>query len=327
MKINLRSTLVFLASAGLVKVGSPINPPSIYTWANANYQALSGGTNSNTFTFPAANLPVTSSSRSYVPVSGFAGYGRTGHATLPDIECAWDDSDAFATATVPGMDGAYARAGGYSPQGGPVDCTATAKLVLTSNWLATAAAPATAVDLLFFLDGFLYTSKNSGLPTMLDASVETKVEVFSSLGNVTIFEATGSLNFASGFSSTFLTSNGWSNSLWNSSWANNSATLTSTNGVDRLYEVNYLENINDIVVVPTGEVFEVRYTLVTKALNLEGPFELFATSDFSHTSDVTLTSNTPGVDLREVNLVVPEPASMVALALGLAAVLRRRRVK
>lgn len=309
--------------SGISATASAIQLPRIETFANAHYQGLAGGVSANAFQFPAANLPVTVTSRSYAPVSGFAGYGRTGHSTLPDIQCAWDDSDALATATVPGIDGAYARVGGYSfPGGPPDDLRADANVKITSNWIAQGAAGTTPVDLFFFLDGFLYTSKNSGLPQLLEAGVSVSVDVTSSLGTTRIFEANSVLNFAGGFSTTFATSNAASSANWTSSWANNSSTLTSTNGVDILYELNYVETIDDILIVPTNEVFQVDYILDVAAYNGEGPSELFATSDLSNTSDFALTSNTAGVTLTEVNLV-PEPATIAILGIGCLSASRR----
>ena len=283
---------------------------------------MSVGPDNDSITFPQAMLPASTSSRSYVPVSGSQGYGRFGVAGRNDIVTAWNDADGFATASLTGTTGTaglYARAGGFPPIFGPPnDVFAEASVTVIRNYRITGPMATALVDVDNLFDGFLYVSSNGGIGNET-AFVHFELSVEdATLGLIPLFSATASLVHNTGFTTSATIAGGFSNANYLASWANNSSTLTRRNGQDVLYELAYLERFNDIVTLPTNTDVALHYTMTTRATT-PLPAELFATADFSHTGEFRLTSNDPNVVVTEVNLQVPEPGGLPLLLCGFAA--------
>ncbi|MBL8087237.1 MAG: hypothetical protein JNM85_04100 [Chthonomonas sp.] len=292
--------------------------------AKAAYQGTSSTPSAAGLFFPQAVIPASVSNRAYVPKSGSTGFGDGTRVV------AYDDADAMAMTTIPGVDGAYARAGGWSPGGGPPNGVfAEASIRIHSNWVATGPTATTLIDLFSFFDGYLYASSNSATSDKVWASVKVEMTLESSMGVTSLFLADGNLNLKNGLTTSLTTNNGWSAAGWNSSWTNSTGTMTSTNGHDFLWDQHYVENIQDIVEVPTGEVIGLDYKMTVTAQNDQGPFEIFSTSDYSHTADLDLRTHRAGYSIREVNLAVPEPDTNLTLGLGCLAITtyRRRRAR
>ncbi len=317
MKIGLLGAAV--CAATLSSLARAASLPFVDVDATASYQNLVGAPAHQGLSFPQASLPATVTARSYVPKSGSTGFGDGNRVV------AYDDADAMATSTVPGLDGAYARAGGWSPGGSPNDVVAESKVRVYSNWIASGPGPTAKVDLFTFFNGFLYTSSNASLSDLVYAKIAVDIAIDCSLGHFSLLSGTGLLNLKNGMSTSFTAANGWSPTAWTNSWSDTTSTMTSRNGRDFLWDQNYAENIDDIFEVPTGEVFGIDYTMHLWAVNAQGPFEIFATADYSHTSDIAMRSHQAGYSVKEVNLAVPEPGSIFALSIGALALLRRRR--
>lgn len=303
-------------------VAQAVTLPFTSTYADARYQGDDGGSTSNTLNFPVANPPGSINSHVLVPVGGFTGYGYAGR------DVAFDDAEGFARSTMPGTTGAYARAGGYSPGhgAGTTGVVAHARTSQYLNWHATGAGSTAVVDLLMFLDGFLYVSTNSGTSSQLNATVKLSVDLDTAANGLQqLLYLEGDLNHVGGLSTGFSSVGSFSATNWNSSWSDTTSNLTSGNGHDRMFDVNYSEVFTDMVTIPLNETFGTLFTLEVIAENNEGPFEIFATSDFNNTGQLNMRSNNPNVDLQMVNLAVPEPGSVIAIGLGLAVLAMRRR--
>lgn len=296
------------------------NLPNIVARTSASYG--SDIADEKFYQFPAPSLPVTVESRSHIPVGGATEYVYGDHVV------AWDSADAYAYATVPGTDGAYARVGGRTlfPNAKP---RATAQYSRFTNWVATGPTPRTTVDLFTFFDGFLYTSFRTADGEPIKASMEVLVELQSTLGFKTILSGSAKLNAANGIARSFTTSNDWSSDTWTSSFTNKTSEMPLKNGNDQLWVQSYSENIRDIVEVPTGEIFTVKLRVSLIAENFVGTYHNYATADYSHTSDFEIRTSRPGYSVREVNLVVPEPASSMALIVGAIGLFkgRSKRIK
>lgn len=316
--MNIKSALIAVPIMISPSAAVAVSMPLVEVRADAHYQATSGPDASLAILFPVATLPVNAEARSYVPKDGSTGFGDGTRVV------AYDDADAYAYSNVPGTDGAYARAGGWSPStsGGVYAYAFTRRF---TNWVATGPTATTFVDLFTFFDGFLYTSSNAGLWTDVQAKMMVSITIQSSLGFKQLLKGTGTLNLQNGFTSTFAAANNWSSQAWQNSFSDTTSTMTSTNGHDRLWDQSYSENIDDIVEVPVGEVFGVDYSLTVIADNRVGPYEIFATSDYSHTGDFEMRTHRSGYSVKEVNLVVPEPSTALALTAALTLLVRRRR--
>lgn len=321
-KTTLRAMTIVLATLGAAGATyAQISNPFVSATASARYQGDDGGTDSHTVNFPVNNPPGSTSAHVLVPVGGATGYGRA------DRNTAYDDAEAFAQSTMPGVFGAYARSGGYSPghmhtQDGVVSSATT---VQYANWFATGPGNSADVDLAVLFDGWFYTSANAGLSADVFARVSLEMTLETNSGSTVLFSASATNNLQNGFSQTFMTADGSSDANWLASWTDTSSTLDSKNGKDFMWDLNYVEVFNNLVHIPINEVFATRVTMTVEAINNEGPFELFATTDFSHTGGVNLQTNNSDIHLEMVNLV-PEPGTLVALmAACSAAAFRRRR--
>lgn len=314
----LTKTLFVLAAmaAGTASYGQA-HLPFITTFTHAEYGDDFAPDDTDTINFPVVTPPGFTESQSTVAIGGNTGFGRHGHPTLPDLDVAWDDSDAYAYGSMPGLERLYAHSGGWSPGGTSNLVRSFAQVDKHSNWLASGPGATASIDLFYFLDGFLYTSSNSGGSDLVRSGIEVEMTLQSSLGTSQIFLATAELNHINGLGAT---------ANWLTSFADTTGTMTSTNGHDHLWEMSFSDLMSNVATVPVGEVFDLHYRITSYAYNDHGPSEIFATSDFSHTGEMNLASGTSGVTLDQVNLsTVPEPASLTAVVLLAGAAIRRRK--
>ncbi len=291
--------------------------------AQANYEHLDGGTHEDVIDFPAASLPATALARSYVPIGGPTGMGRSDRVT------AYDDADAFARVSHPGVEQLYARVGGWSPQGGSPDhIRARASVTVASKWAAVGApGNMVPVDLNYFLDGWLYVGKGGGPNDGISASHSFSITVVLEDGSGhLILGGGGHLNHANGFVPSFHSGNGWSDSVWTAAWTDTSSTLENLLGTDAMWDLNYSEVIPTVLLVEANKPFTLNYSAYSSADNFAGAVEAGATSDFSNTSGYGLSTSMPGYEMREIDLV-PEPATLCALAMGVGLVFGRNRTK
>ncbi|RYG23609.1 PEP-CTERM sorting domain-containing protein [bacterium] len=325
-----RSRFAVLAAltALAVTADGQVPLPSIKTHTEAHYQGDFAADDNGPVNFPVGALPAVSESRSSVLLNGYVGYGgRTGVAGMPDIQGAWDDADAYARGQLPGNDGVYARAGGYTPSHmpGPSTVNALASVELYRNYLVGGSG-VVPIDLTTFFEGFLYVTGFSTVTADLDARVSIAVSMDGSLFSGDLFRASGTLDGFSGFSTTGAVAGGHSLAGFVSAWQNTTATLTSTNASsDKLWELDYLESFNNIASAQAGETIGLRYTIEVQANNNIGPYEIFSTADFSHSFKFGLGTSDPNSSVTEIN-VVPEPATCFLLGSGLIVLMRRRAI-
>lgn len=326
MKRTLRISLSVAAAMSALSASAQVSLPYIKTHTEARYQADSAANGNNNIFFPVAALPAVAESRSFVNVGGFTGFGREGVAGMPDLEVAFDDADAYARGQLPGNDGVYARAGGWSPGHAPAidNVNALASVELYRNYKVNGSG-VIPIDLVTFFEGFLYTGTNSGFSSNVEAKVTINVSMDGTLYSGNLFSASATLNHLNGFTTSGSVAGGNSLAGFNSAWADTTATLTSGDGHDRLWELNYLEAFNNIATANAGETIGLKYSIEVQANNDEGPFEIFSTADFSHSFKFNLNTSASGASLSEVNLVVPEPGSLLGLGLGFLAISRRKK--
>jgi hypothetical protein len=326
--MNSSRLFVFAFSAALAAFAQGQVPlPSIKTHTEAHYQGDYAPNDDGLINFPVGALPAISESRSTVALHGYVGYGgRSGVAGMPDIQGAWDDADAYARGQIPGNDGVYARAGGYTPSHmkGPTTVNALASVELYRNYQVNGSG-VVPIDLITFFEGFLYVTGFSTATSDLDAKVTMVVSMDGSLFSGDLFRASATLDGHSGFSTSGSVAGGNSLMQFNDAWQNTTSTLTSTNASsDKLWELNYLESFNGIATAQAGEIIGLRYSIEVQANNNIGPYEIFSTADFSHSFKFGLGTSDPNSSVREVN-VVPEPASLTLLGIGILVARRRKR--
>ncbi len=306
----------FLTLAGLA-ASSMGQISDIRSTSEAYYQSDSGGIQSQHRDLWNSVPPGYVETRSYVPFDGDTGIGRADRTTC------WDDADAWSSILHPGQERQYARAGGWSGNGGPPEeVYARSTAIINSTWIAySASASPIPVDLFYFLDGWLFVASQSS-----DAFSSVDVSISTYLGSP-LFEASGKLEGGGvGLSTSFSTANGWPSGAWDAAWTDTTSTLTSTatNQSDRMYDLNYFETVDDILYVSPNTPFFIEYRISVIATT-PGPYEIFATSDFSDTAEFGFTSNTAGVTVVELFGTVPEPASLLGLGVGALIAMRTRR--
>jgi hypothetical protein len=292
------------------------------TTTNARYQNLVAAQQTHEVALPALSLPAVAESRSHVAVGGPTGLGRVDRVT------AYDDADAWAKITHPGVERSYARAGGRTPQDGPSNLVqATALAESTTKWMAVGpVGQMVSIDLNYFLDGWLFTGRAGDWTPQLSSQINVvmRIDRGGEQGFETMFWATGSLFHSEEFRRSFQTMNGWSDADWISAWSDTSGTLTSTAGNDRMYDLNYAEFIPAMFEIQSNTPFTLYYSVSVSARNALGPSGAFATADFSNTAGMSFSTSMPGFTVQGLN-VVPEPSALLGLGLTVFCVCRHRR--
>ncbi len=302
----------FVATSLWVTTAHALVPlPSVEATADAHYQDITAGPDSDTQIGASGGSPISAEARSLT--SGTIG----GPAFPPDIY-AWDDSDGRARAALPGTFGAYARAGGYSPSTGPGDDTfATATARMVTNWEVVGPdGGTTPIDLSVALDGFLYVDEYAGSPEPVIAEMTLLINLITDEETVNVLEARGSVDLATGFDGYFLPINDGGAGTFFSSF--------TPGPYGTSFLVDYFEAFDDMFPVDNNEVFAIETILTTTADNQWGPVEVFATSDFYDTGQVALSVDTPGASLVSHN-PAPEPNSIALGLIGASLLARGRR--
>jgi hypothetical protein len=295
-----------------------VPPPTVEATADAHYQSVTTGPDSESQIGVAGGPSISAEARSLQAVDGIA--------FPPDIY-AWDDSDGRARASLPGTLGAYARAGGFSPGFGTLGAgtfaTATARKV--TNWeVAGPAGGTTPIDVDVALDGLLYADEYAGIPSgPVAAEVSLQINLITAENTINLLQASGRVDLfnGAGFSGYFSSLDDGSSFPWFGSFV-------PAGPYGLLYQVDYSEAFEDLFVVNNNETFAFETILTTTADNQWGPFEVFATSDFFNTGDVQLSVDTPGAALVNHN-PIPEPSAATCTLIGTmlisAMVLSRRQ--
>jgi hypothetical protein len=280
--------------------------PTVETSAHAHYQGLTPGPASELRTGITGGPAIEIESRSFQFVSG---------PVNPPY--AWNDSDGRARASLPGTFGAYARAGGYSPnigtKGAGTFATATARTI--SNWEVAGPSGETPIDVYALLDGILFVNGFGSIPTAVAAEVRLQMNLITATEVVSVFDASGRVDLSANesFRTLYFSLNNASSAVWNSAF-----NLVSANR--SLYSVvDYTESLNNLFIVNNNERFAFEVVLTTTADNQQGPIEIFATSDFYDTGEVMLSVDSPNITLISHN-PAPEPGS-ISLILVAAIVL------
>lgn len=242
---------------------------------------------------------------------------------------AFNDAEGFARASLPGTMGALARSAGFGGFPSPPNAVgATAEARQVTNWIAHSSASApVAIDLASFYDGFLYISTNSATTPNLFAEVEMEMNVITPNGSTTIFSASGLLDFSgNNLHTTFNALNGASSAEFEDAWSGGQ--MMGGNGFDLLFDLDYFEFFEDMFMVDPNTPFAFESIIRTRAINNDGPFELFATADFFNTASLDLSTNDTGVTLQQISTAaVPEPSSALFAMLCTSACLLRRRAR
>ncbi len=244
------------------------------------------------------------------------------------------DTLGKARVGLPGSLQSYSSSVGDDGSPGLIHADALARSV--SHWTVGSGtlAPGTArpIDVFSILDGFLYTSWNSGNPVLpLTAFVDLEMWVHHSSGlSEQVFNGEGLLSRTT-FSQTS------SGADWASAWTN---VPLVENGIDYLWELDYAEMFTGAFFAQVGETFAFEVLLKTDARNENGAYEIYALSDFYNTAafdllpgttDITLIPGAGGSTLPPPTSDVPEPGSLVLLGAGasllLMGVRRRRRAR
>lgn len=290
---------------------------NILSSTDSHYQMQNGGADSDYYDIVANGAPGYVEARSFVSIGGDTGLGRSDRTTC------WDDADAWSSVLRPGQERMYARAGGWSPGGTPpedVDASAFARI--NSTWMAVSSGTSpVGVDLVYFLEGWLFAAYYTD-----EAFAEVEASVSFYAGGE-LFRAGATLGGGTGLTTDFYAINGWSDSEWTSAWADTSGTITSPvrGSQDKMHDLNYLEVVDDLIYVTPNMPFSITYELRVRA-HTPGPYEIFATSDFSDTATFGLSTNDAGAQMVELFGAVPEPSTIAVLGIGALAILRRRAV-
>ena len=150
------------------------------------------------------------------------------------------------------------------------------------------------------------------------------MNVITSSGSQQVFAASGLLDFSgNNLHTTFSALNGAQATEFDDAWIGGQ--MFGGNGFDLLYDLNYFEFFEDMFMVDANVPFAFESVIRTRAINNEGPFELFATSDFFNTASLDLSSNTAGVTVQQISTAVPEPSIFGLMLVGCGGLLVRRR--
>lgn len=229
-------------------------------------------------------------------------------------------AEAFAEATVGGA--ARSRSVVDSASGSAEDSNAGA----TAQWVAQVqtggADPGNPIDIDLNLDvdgvlTYLNNNTNVGLGDLL-ASVTVRLTLYDLLTGATkVFDGNASLSSISRTEAPELIRGGdWADASRDADFAVDSNCGAFTCQVD----VNAFIAVDDALLVGFGETFGIEVELITSAFQAQGR-ETGATSDFSNTVSVNLSSNTPGITFT----LVPEPGTALLVGLGLTALGSMRR--
>jgi hypothetical protein len=231
-------------------------------------------------------------------------------------------AEAFSQATVGGA--ARSRSLVDSASGSAEDSNADA----TAHWVAQVetggADPGNPIDIDLNLDidgvlTYINNNTNVGAGDLL-SSVMVRLTLHDTLtGATSVFDGSAIL---SGVSRTLppelIRSGDWADPSRDGDFAVDPNCRAFTCQVD----VNASIIVDDALLVGFGETFGVEVELITSAFQAQGR-ETGASSDFSNTANVNLSSSTPGITFT----LVPEPNTALLVGLGLTGLgaLRRRR--
>jgi len=231
---------------------------------------------------------------------------------------AYDRAEGHAWANLLGGVGSLSRAGGWTPAQNPLqeDIVANSTAKQVTNWIVTTADPTITtadIDMLMFIDGFLYTGDFAGAgPGNIFGDVSFQANVYTSVRGAvnTVFEATARLDSSTGLSTT---------GPWGGAFTPG---LVDSPSSEKRYEVNYSEFFPAAFTVPTNDPFGWEIVLGTEGYAV-GPYEMFATVDFLNSGSFELSTSTPGVTFSRI----PEPSTLILLGAGLAGLAGLRRKK